>query len=219
MITVLTPTTGKTSLNKLIESIDTQTTTSNIFHILLWDNKREPNSPDPASFNSTSRFSIVCPDGSGRNGAAPGSMLRSIGLMAARTQWVTLADDDVWWEPNHIELLEKELVGKHWSSTLRKIWSPSMEKLGIDRFESVGNDISRRVPYEMCDGNTMIFQRELGVQAAMLYRETVDYNDDRLMYAFLKANAGTRGSTGIATINHICPEKLIEFFRTNCSRQ
>jgi hypothetical protein len=69
----------------------------------------------------------------------------------------------------------------------------------------------------MCDNNCMIFQRELGTAAAVLYRETTNYDDDRLMYGFLKQRAGTRGLTGMPTVNQTCPARLVEFFRSNCS--
>jgi hypothetical protein len=65
----------------------------------------------------------------------------------------------------------------------------------------------------------MIFRRELGTHAAVLYRETREYNDDRLMYQFLKHNAGPRGRTGKPTVNQTCPAKLISFFTQNCSAE
>lgn len=217
LVTIITPTTGKASLSSLIESVDQQTVTNSTFHVLLWDDKRDSD-VDPQSFNSANRFSIVCPSGTGKNGDAPGSQLRAIGLMAAKTPWVTFADDDVRWEPNHLQLLNLPNCKRNWITTLRNIWNPVTGlHLGVDRFESVGDDPGRRVPYEMCDGNTMTFSRQLGSAAAYLYRETTDYNDDRLMYQFLKANAGPRAQTNVATINQICPVRLIDFFRDNCS--
>ena len=216
ILTVITPTTGKESLSKLIASIDSQSDAALVYHLLLWDDKRESNTT-PESYNSANRHSIVCPPGTGRNGAAPGSMLRSIALMAAKTEWITFADDDVWWDSNHLVELQKSIENTHWASTLRTIWAPTGERLGVDRYESVGDDPGRRVPYEMCDGNTMICRCEFGVRAAYMYRETEEYNDDRLMYAFLKQTAGPRGCTNKPTINQICPEKLTEFFRRNCS--
>lgn len=39
-LTVITPTTGKASLHKLIMSIDSQEH-NEVFHLLLWDNVRE----------------------------------------------------------------------------------------------------------------------------------------------------------------------------------
>jgi hypothetical protein len=159
----------------------------------------------------------VLPPGLGRNGNAPGSALRAVGLMTAMTPWVTFADDDVRWDDGHLAALAEAAQGLRWASTLRTIWTTAGERLGVDRFESVGDDPGRRVPYEMCDNNCVVFRRELGTAGAVLFRETRDYNDDRLMYRFLKTSGGKRGATGKPTIHHTCPDKLIEFFRTNCS--
>ncbi len=215
MITIITPTTGKASLLKLIESIDRQTVPGQTYHLLLWDDYRDSDL-DPFSLNGPSRFSIVAPPGSGRNGDAPGSLLRSIGLMAARTPWVTFADDDVWWDPDYVETVLPAMAHAQWITVLRKIYTARGEYLGVDRFESVGDAPTRRVPYEMCDNNTMIFRREYGVRAGPLYRETNQYNDDRLMYAFLKDLGGKKLAVDSAKVNHVCPAKLEEFFRRNC---
>jgi hypothetical protein len=133
------------------------------------------------------------------------------------TPYVTFADDDVAWDENHLSSVLNAIQGLDWASTLRTVWSPTGARLGVDRFESVGDDPARQVPYEMCDNNCIIFRRELGTAAAVLYRETRDYNDDRLMYEFLKVNAGPRGKTGLSTIHQICPEKLVDFFTKYCS--
>jgi hypothetical protein len=215
MITVITPTTGKASLLKLIESIDRQTVPGQTFHLLLWDDYRDSDL-DPFSLNGPTRFSIVAPPGSGRNGQAPGSLLRSIGLMAARTPWVTFADDDVWWDLDYLETVLPAMGDAQWITLLRKIYTAQGEYLGVDRFESVGDAPTRRVPYEMCDNNTMLFRREYGVRAAHIYRETDQYNDDRLMYSFLKDMVSKKFRVESAKINHICPAKLEEFFRRNC---
>jgi hypothetical protein len=218
-VTVITPTTGKASLLKLIDSIESQSLSGIVYHLLLWDDFRDSD-VDPASFNSDHRFSIVAPPGSGKNGSAPGSILRAVGFILANTPWITFADDDVTWDNNHLAVLNEVITnsGKNWAFTMRKIWSPAGDYLGIDNFESVGDSPLRRVPYEMCDGNTMIFRREYGVAAAHLYRNTTEYNDDRLMYALLKENAGPGAQTNTATINQICPDKLIDFFKNNCDK-
>ncbi len=143
--------------------------------------------------------------------------MRAVGLMTAMTSWVTFADDDVRWDDGHIAAIADAVQGVRWASTLRTIWTPAGERLGVDRFESVGDDPGRRVPYEMCDNNCLVFRRELGTAGAVLFRETRDYNDDRLMYRFLKTSGGRRGATGRPTIHHTCPEKLVAFFRKECS--
>ena len=218
-ITVITPTTGKASLEHLIASIDRQTQGDTTFHLLLWDEVRDAAAKAPESYNSGRRLSLVLPAGLGRNGNAPGSPLRAVGLMTTMTPWVTFADDDVRWDDGHIAALADAVQGVRWASTLRTIWTRAGERLGVDRFESVGDDPGRRVPYEMCDNNTLVFRRELGTAGAVLFRETRDYNDDRLMYRFLKTSGGRRGATGKPTIHHICPDKLVAFFRNGCSAE
>jgi hypothetical protein len=215
-VTIITPTTGKPSLDRLTVSIDRQAGGST-FHLLLWDQMRDPAAKPPASYNSEHRLSVVLPAGLGRNGNAPGSPLRAVGLMTAMTPWVTFADDDVSWDDGHLAALAAAAEGVRWASTLRTIWTSAGERLGVDRFESVGDDPGRRVPYEMCDNNSLVFRRELGTAGAVLFRETRDYNDDRLMYRYLKSSGGRRGTTGRPTIHQICPDKLVEFFRGNCA--
>jgi hypothetical protein len=216
-VTVITPTTGRPSLERLISSIDRQAPGGTIFHLLLWDGMRDAAAKAPESYNSDRRLSVVLPAGLGRNGNAPGSPLRAVGLMTAMTAWVTFADDDVRWDDGHVAALAAAVPGVRWASTLRTIWTSAGERLGVDRFESVGDDPGRRVPYEMCDNNCLVFRRELGTAGAVLFRETRDYNDDRLMYRFLKTSGGRRGTTGRPTIHHICPDKLVAFFRKECS--
>lgn len=217
LLTVITPTIGRKNLDDLIQSIENQTIANKIFHILMWDEFREIGSKLPESYNSSNRWSINLPWGLGKNGDAPGSSLRAVALNAADTPYVTFADDDVLWDNNHAETLLDSIDGLNWTSCLRKMYSPDGEYFGVDRFESVGDSSERKVPYEMLDGNCMMFKREFGVVASQLYRFTQDRNDDRLLYNFLKENAGPLGKSNQATINHTCPDFLIDFFKENCT--
>ena len=227
LLTILTPSTGKNSLYKLIKSIDAQNIPC--IHVLLWDFKRDDDFlypdpktlqvKDPYSFNSDNRYSIVIP-GSTVQGMAYGSTLRSIGMMLATTPYVTFADSDVYWENDHLETMLDAIENKEWAYCKRKIWASETEYIGIDDFESVGDSPNRKVPYEMVDNNCMIFKRRLGTSGAVLYRE-VDgqYNDDRLFYQFLKKFGGNPGKTNKATVNQICPERLIPMFREGCTKE
>jgi hypothetical protein len=219
-LTIITPSIGRSSLQFLMESIDQQSVPDQTHHLVLWDAFRTDAALSPESLESRARQSIVMRGNFGRNGLAPGSPLRAVGLMAADTSWVTFADDDVWLDKYHVErILETIQTSKaNWLSTHRHIWQSQAEYIGVDRFESVGDSENRTVPYEMCDGNTMVFKREFGVMAAHLYRNTTNYDDDRLMYSYLKKNAGLRATITNATVHQICPEKLIPFFKENCSR-
>jgi hypothetical protein len=229
VLTVITPTIGRDILDRQIESIDAQTVAGQIFHLVMWDEKRIEGAKDPESYNGPNRFNIVLPWGLGRYKGAPGSSLRAVALMAANTTWVTFADDDVMWRPTHAESMLRTVNGYHWAACLRHIYAPESgtrfqeqgrgEYLGVDRFESVGDDPNRNVPYEMIDNNCMIFNRLLGVHAAHLYRLIEGPGDDRHFYSYMKQHAGPLARTNQATIDHTCPDHLVDFFRQNCSKE
>ncbi len=221
MVTVITPTTGKPSLKNLIDSIQAQKIPC--IHITLWDDKRHLGQDyiDPTSLylNCLRNHMPICVNASTVKGNAFGSALRAIGLMAAQTEYVTFADDDVVWQENHLEKMLDSIKENNWVITKRRIWTKIGEEgyecLGVDDFESVGEEA--KTPYKMVDNNCMLFKRRYGTSAAVLYRETEQYNDDRLFYSFMMKYAGPYSKTGEATINQICPDRLSDFFRKNCT--
>lgn len=229
IVSIITPTTGKDSLFNLIESITKQGLS--VIHIVLWDDKREgcfadgrmtPEKLENAKYVEDYGYvaNNIIVKGNFVSGIAAGSALRSIGLMVANTEYVMFADDDVMWEPNHLSSMILSVSDKNWAFCKRKIWTKmpdgKYEYLGVDDFESVGEEA--KTPYKMVDNNCMIFRRRFGTSAAVLYRETSDYNDDRLMYDFLKKYAGEPGKTQEPSVNQVCPERLTNFFRINCTR-
>lgn len=213
-ITIITPTTGKPSLLKLIESIKKNKKNISIHHLLIWDKYRDGPFLESTEEDNYILDSIFLNKNVVKK-ESPGSPLRAIGLMAAQTELVTFADDDVFWDDNHLSSMIDMMKNKKWGFCKRKIFFND-EFLGIDEFESVGE--KAKTPYKMVDNNCMIFKRIYGSNAAIFYRETKNYNDDRLMYNFLKNNAGVPGETGIASVNQTCPERLYNFFKKNCTK-
>jgi hypothetical protein len=228
VISVITPTTGKDSLFNLIESLTRQQ--ARIIHFLIWDDIRQdhflkdmkPEDLDKREYFEKYGYLVnnIIIKGRRINTAATGSALRAIGLISAVTDIVTFADDDVVWEDNHLSTMMEAMKNHEWAFCKRKIWTINKnntpEYLGIDEFESVGEDA--KTPYKMVDNNCMMFKRRYGSSAAPLYRETNEYNDDRLFYNFLKQYAGEPGKTNLATINQVCPTKLVDFFKNNCTK-
>jgi len=220
ILTVITPTKGGKELSSLINGILEQNIP--VCHLLLWDNVREEGGITPKDCTDQPNYMVnnIEIRGNTVNGLACGSSLRSIGLMAAQTELVTFADEDVVWDNNHLATMLPAIQNKNWVYCRRKIWTKlsdgSYEYLGVDEFESVGEEA--KTPYKMVDNNCMMFRRRFGVSAACLYRETKSYNDDRLFYDFMKTYGGEPAKTLTATINQVCPHKLIDLFRVNCTK-
>lgn len=232
VVTIITPTTGKSTLFNLIETITRQNVP--VMHVLLWDDVREdrfangdftPDKLDKQEYWDMHQYMVnnIILKGNRVNGIAKGSSLRAIGLMAANTDLVTFADDDIMWEDGHLLSMIEAVKDKNWGFCKRKIWTklpdnngPQYELIGVDDFESIGD--ASKLPYKMVDNNCMIFKRRFGVAGACLYRETQEYNDDRLMYDFLKTYAGEPAKTELATVNQICPDRLVSFFRNGCTK-
>jgi len=221
LITVITPTTGKDSLFELRESLSLQSVPH--VHMVLWDDKRDGHFSKtgrlyPSDIEGETDLSLtmsVVIKGSLVSGQAYGSAMRAVGLMAANTPYVCFADDDVWFESNHMESLLKAIDGKNWAYCIRDIWSnDGLKYIGEDRFESIGDE--SKLPYKLVDNSSLIFKREFGASAACLYRETKEYNDDRLMFQFMTKYAGVPGKSGMVTVNQRCPIRLETFFRLNC---
>ncbi|TRZ82895.1 glycosyltransferase family 2 protein [bacterium] len=218
LISIITPTTGEPSLIKLMDSLYAQSI--DFEHIILWDDKRNGHCEPEGicAINGwTKTYNIEIPEKM-IQGVATGSALRSIGLMASKGKYVIFADSDVWQDPNHLQNLLDTVKNSQWGFCRRKIWDGKGNYIGIDNFESVGDDKERRVPYLLVDNNTMIFERRFGSSAATLYRETTEYNDDRLMTEFLYKYAGQPGISKEATINQVCPERLEGMFKENCTK-
>lgn len=235
IISIITPTDGCDSLFNAIETITRQKIS--VKHILLWDDKRDKNFTDNNSIYALDKkeywetygYSInnIILKGNRTNGSATGSSLRSVGLMVADTEYVTFMDSDIMWEDGHLismlQAISESEKDYNWAFCKRKIWTrlpdnngPQFELIGIDEFESVGEEAT--TPYKMVDNNCMIFRRKYGASAATLYRETQEYNDDRLMYNFMKTYAGEPAKTGLASINQICPDRLVDFFKRGCTK-
>lgn len=223
IISVITPTTGRESLLDLVKTINLQNVKVN--HIVLWDDFRDgmvnPEHLEHLVEFNNENYTVnnIIIKGKFINGDAKGSSLRAIGLMAASTEFVTFADDDIMMEPNHLMSMLGTIKDKNWVFCKRKIWAKysnsTFECLGVDNFESVGEEAL--TPYKMVDNNCMMFRRKFGVSASPLYRETQSYNDDRLFYDFMKKYAGEPAKTLLPTVNQVCPMKLIEFFRAGCT--
>ncbi len=218
-ITVCTTTTGNPDgLSRLLDSIEAQGIP--VTHLLLWDGKRHPDAKDPAYYESKRRHSIVFPNGqfapiNPAQEFSVGPSPMGLGMLLAKTKWLTWADDDVWWEKGHIEALVPTLTDPAYAYTLRRVWHKG-ECLGVDRAESVGHHLPRKFSYAMTDSNTMLVRRDLAINILPHIMATAGYDGDRIMYQQMRLMYGDAHFTWRATINQECPERLAQHFQSCC---
>ena len=152
---------------------------------------------------------------------APGAAARAIGLIWATTPYVTFCDDDCWFEDEHLEWMLHNLREENvaWGWGLRRIWTNSGRYLGVDRFESYGED--SKTPYKMAEMNATVMQRQLGVKWAAINRDIATYDEDRRLYQWLRDDPATGDgfASGIAGLNQVCPRRLEMMFEEGCSAE
>lgn len=228
LLTVITPTNGRDCLFLLIESLKKQKLP--IKHLILWNNDRDGKFLFPSSENTNKKLSPLSPysldikkDHYASNniileGNLTNSSLKGVGLMIADSNFVTFADDNVMWEENHALSMINSIKANNWVYCKRRMWAKlpdeSYEYLGVDEFESIGE--GAKTEYKTIDNNCIIFRRRIGSSMSVSFREAKE-NDDRIMYDFLKKYGGEYSESNSETVNVVCEERLIEFFRSNCT--
>lgn len=199
VITALNKNTQSCDLYNLISSLKEQNIP--ICHILIGDNRWFYNYigyNDKYSENTntyTENFvKINGIIGKNENSTAE---LTSIGLMIADTEFVSIADPNIMFDPNHFEQLLGSIAGNKWNYSKRKIWSETRSSItGGKEFEYIGKD------EVTIDQNCLIFNRRFGSSAACLYRESKKI-EDNLMFEFLTKYAGAAIGTNNHTVNFV----------------
>ena len=218
LVTIITPSIGRPSLWRLIQSLDEQPVP--FCHIMLFDDFRDEQALAPERYCVApphgKRYHITIPGNFVKKPTA-GAALRAIGIIAADTPWVAFQDDDCWIERDHFVALLGAVEGKNWGFSRRRVWHPDGTLIGYDDFESIG--VGNKLGYDLVDGNTYLMRRENAVAMAPRYRETRSYNDDRLALEFLTQHGGEPGQSNIHSVNQVCPDKLVGMFQAYCTKE
>ena len=217
-IMVITPTTGKDTVLKAIESVRNQTiktehlivvdgkgdTYENFANMLL--NKISPNYENPLEF-------IVLPENVGGNGWYGHRVYAAMPLMV-NADYILFLDEDNWFEPNHVETMINKIKSKDlmWAYSLRKIYDERGQYVCDDDCEALG-----RYPtfydhtVNFVDTNCYCFKREYLVSIAHSFYG--QWGADRPFYKAAATNLPSFGCTGEATVNYRAPERLLGMFR------
>ena len=211
-IMVITPTTGKDTMVKAMQSVIDQTIPTE--HLIVVDGEesyeRMGSLVTPMGKKITR---IQLPENVGGNGWYGHRVYAAMPLMV-NADYILFLDEDNWFEPNHVETMINKIKSKDlmWSYSLRRICNEAGEYIEDDDCESLG-----RWPtfydhtVNFVDTNCYCFRREYLVSVAHAFYGK--WGADRPFYRAASAGLPAFGCTGEATVNYRSPDRLLAMFK------
>ena len=213
-VMVITPTTGKESLLKAIESVTDQSIDIPVEHLIVFDGTRAESDffMLEDGMHGCPTF-MTLPENVGGDGWYGHRVYAAMPLMV-NADYILFLDEDNWFEPNHVETMIAKIKSKDlmWSYSLRRICNEAGEYICDDDCESLG-----RYPtfydhtINFVDTNCYCFKREYLVGIAHNFYGK--WGADRPFYKAAASALPAFGCTGEATVNYRAPERLLEMFR------
>jgi glycosyltransferase involved in cell wall biosynthesis len=206
-VIVITPTTGKDTVNRAMESVTDQTIPTE--HLIVEDGKLT----NMHIFETGMRKVMRLPENVGGNGWYGHRVYAAMPLMV-NADYILFLDEDNWFEPNHVETMINKIKSKDlmWSYSLRRICNEAGEYIEDDDCESLG-----RWPtfydhtVNFVDTNCYCFRREYLVSVAHAFYG--QWGADRPFYRAASTNLPSFGCTGEATVNYRAPDRLLAMFK------
>jgi len=208
-VMVITPTTGKDTLEKAVQSVANQTVKTE--HLIVEDGIEADVFFD-LSLTPNARI-MTLPENVGGNGWYGHRVYAAMPLMV-NADYILFLDEDNWFEPNHVATLLQKIKSKDlmWSYSLRKIVDESGQYVCDDDCESLGrNPTYYDHTLNFVDTNCYCFKREYLVRVAHSFYG--QWGADRGFYKAASTNLPAFGCTGEATVNYRAPERLLNMFR------
>lgn len=209
-VMVITPTTGKDTVHKAMDSVQMQTIPTE--HLLVMDGKKAEEKLWNLELTPCSR-TITLPENVGGNGWYGHRVYAAMPLMV-NADYILFLDEDNWFEPNHVETMINKIKSKDlmWSYSLRRICDERGQYVSDDDCESLG-----RWPtfydhlLNFVDTNCYCFRREFLVNVAHHFYG--QWGADRQFYSAASKLLPSFGCTGEATVNYRAPERLHSMFK------
>ena len=206
-VMVITPTTGKDTLEQALLSVERQTIETE--HLIVLDGKDMATKPSETNLRKV----IQLPENVGGNGWYGHRVYAAMPLMV-NADYILFLDEDNWFEPNHVKTMINKIKSKDlmWSYSLRRICDERGQYVLDDDCESLG-----RYPtfydhmLNFVDTNCYCFKREYLVSIAHAFYG--QWGADRGFYKAASTNLPSFGCTGEATVNYRAPERLLGMFR------
>ena len=205
---VITPTTGKDTVNKAIESVNQQTVFTE--HLIVIDGQQV----EKANIHLKGNCHYMdLPENVGRNGWYGHRVYAAMPLMV-NADYILFLDEDNWFEPNHVETMINKIKSKDlmWAYSLRRICDERGQYVLDDDCESLG-----RYPtfydhlLNFVDTNCYCFKRDYLVNVAHSFYG--QWGADRPFYKAASKLLPSFGCTGEATVNYRAPERLLGMFK------
>ena len=123
-VMVITPTTGKSTVNKAIESVANQTIETE--HLLVLDGGTAELQYNYIAKGEHFPTTIVLPENVGGDGWYGHRVYAAMPLMV-NADYILFLDEDNWFEPNHVETMINKIKSKDlmWAYSLRRIHNES----------------------------------------------------------------------------------------------
>lgn len=209
-VMVITPTTGKDTLIKAVESVAKQTVPTE--HLIVADGNGWKVWPMLKDFKKNHMQWMDLPENVGGNGWYGHRVYAAMPLMV-NADYILFLDEDNWFEPNHVETMINKIKSKDlmWAYSLRRICNERGEYVTDDDCESLG-----RYPtyydhtLNFVDTNCYCFRREYLVNVAHHFYG--QWGADRPFYKAASTQLPSFGCTGEATVNYRAPERLLPMF-------
>ena len=212
-IMVITPTTGKDTVVKAVESVRDQTIPTEHLIVCDGDDAYQKAWNLDIAWKSDSISLLTLPENVGGNGWYGHRVYAAMPLMV-NADYILFLDEDNWYEPNHVETMIAKIKSKDlmWAYSLRRICDERGQYVLDDDCESLG-----RYPtfydhlLNFVDTNCYCFRREYLVTVAHHFYG--QWGADRQFYKAASTALPSFGCTGEATVNYRAPERLLGMFR------
>ena len=185
-ITVITPTIGRKSIEKLIKSLAIQKV--DVIHLLFWDSTRctDGYNPDSEIFTQyhnenyiSYNYIISHPI---QEVTRIDNYMRAIGIQMSTTRYITQIDDDCWLECDWLLYGINAINTKSCSYCFckRYLWESEDTKIGIDDYESIG--IVNKFEYNLMETNSIIFTKHIANDICNITSNSGYGHDRNILY-------------------------------------
>lgn len=212
-VTVITPTIGADSLEKVLESVRNQTY-KNIRHLVVVDG-RGCILPESLLKHDKNVDVVFLPYNTGGSGYY-GHRIYAAFSHLVNSDYIAFLDEDNWYEPDHIQSLMntiEENSGSYFAYSLRKVWLDESEGgtfLADDCCESIGLvPIYGSSDQHLVDTSCYLFSKDTLVYYGHHWH--AGWGADRLFFKAMMQLGVPCNTTGKHTLNYRLPKMTVAY--------